>query len=153
MRSKITLTSTLFDIFIIINLFIHILFDFIFIYLILFVSFHLILLFYCHLLIVISNRNSYRTTSEEKRHLERLNEDLYKDVRLAAEVHRQTRKYANSYIKPGMLMTDICEGIENTVRKLIEENGLTAGTHSFIVLLLFIIICYTFFFFEFLLMM
>jgi len=73
------------------------------------------------------NENSYRTTSEEKRNMERLNEDLYKDVRLAAEVHRQTRKYANSYIKPGMLMTDICEGIENTVRKLIEENGLQAG--------------------------
>lgn len=73
------------------------------------------------------NENSYRTTSEEKRHLERLNEDLYQDVRLAAEVHRQTRKYANSFIKPGMLMVDICEGIENTVRKLIEENGLNAG--------------------------
>lgn len=32
-----------------------------------------------------------------------------------------------SIIKPGMLMTDLCETLENTVRKLISENGLQAG--------------------------
>jgi methionyl aminopeptidase len=73
-------------------------------------------------------RNSYRTTSEEKRQVEMMNEDMLKDVRLAAEVHRQTRKYAQSFIKPGMLMTEICERIEDSTRKLIEENGLAAGT-------------------------
>jgi methionyl aminopeptidase len=30
-------------------------------------------------------------------------------------------------IKPGMLMTDLCETLENTVRKLISEDGLQAG--------------------------
>ena len=30
-------------------------------------------------------------------------------------------------MKPGMLMTDICETLEDTVRKLISENGLKAG--------------------------
>lgn len=30
-------------------------------------------------------------------------------------------------MKPGMLMTDLCETLENTVRKLIAENGLQAG--------------------------
>lgn len=30
-------------------------------------------------------------------------------------------------MKPGMLMTDLCETLENTVRKLISENGLQAG--------------------------
>ena len=32
-----------------------------------------------------------------------------------------------SILKPGMLMTDLCETLENTVRKLISENGLEAG--------------------------
>jgi len=73
------------------------------------------------------NENSYRTTSEEKRQLDIMNEDALKDLRLAAEVHRQTRKYAQSFIKPGMLMTEICERIEDSTRKLIEENGLSAG--------------------------
>lgn len=59
--------------------------------------------------------------------MEMMSEDMYKEVRLAAEVHRQTRKYAQSFIKPGMLMTDICERIEDSTRKLIEENGLVAG--------------------------
>ncbi|CAN6815737.1 unnamed protein product [Brassica oleracea] len=36
------------------------------------------------------------------------------------------RKYVRSIAKPGMLMTDICETLEDTVRKLISENGLKA---------------------------
>ena len=39
----------------------------------------------------------------------------------------QVRKYVRSIVKPGMLMTDICETLEDTVRKLISENGLKAG--------------------------
>jgi methionyl aminopeptidase len=62
-----------------------------------------------------------------------MNEEMLKEVRLAAEVHRQTRKYAQGFIKPGMLMTDICENIENSVRKLIEENGLKAGEYCFFI--------------------
>ncbi|KAL6498972.1 Methionine aminopeptidase 2B [Orobanche gracilis] len=71
--------------------------------------------------------NLWRTTSEEKRELERLEKPKYNAVRQAAEVHRQVRKYIRSILKPGMLMTDICETLENTVRKLISENGLQAG--------------------------
>ncbi|KAK7402386.1 hypothetical protein VNO78_14615 [Psophocarpus tetragonolobus] len=71
--------------------------------------------------------NIWRTTSEEKRELERLQKPLYNSVRRAAEVHRQVRKYIKSILKPGMLMTDLCETLENTVRKLIPENGLQAG--------------------------
>ncbi|GFQ02758.1 methionine aminopeptidase 2b [Phtheirospermum japonicum] len=71
--------------------------------------------------------NLWRTTSEEKRELERLEKPLYNSVRQAAEVHRQVRKYMRTIIKPGMLMTDLCETLENTVRKLISENGLQAG--------------------------
>lgn len=71
--------------------------------------------------------NLWRTTSEEKRELERLEKPMYNAVRRAAEVHRQVRKYMRSIIKPGILMIDLCETLENTVRKLISENGLQAG--------------------------
>ncbi|XP_043701813.1 methionine aminopeptidase 2B isoform X2 [Telopea speciosissima] len=71
--------------------------------------------------------NLWRTTSEEKRELERHEKPIYNAVRQAAEVHRQVRKYMKGIIKPGMLMTDLCETLENTVRRLISENGLEAG--------------------------
>ncbi|CAH8383758.1 unnamed protein product [Eruca vesicaria subsp. sativa] len=71
--------------------------------------------------------NLWRTTSEEKREMERLQKPIYNSLRQAAEVHRQVRKYMRSIMKPGMLMIDICETLEDTVRKLISENGLQAG--------------------------
>ncbi|KAI8537116.1 hypothetical protein RHMOL_Rhmol09G0000500 [Rhododendron molle] len=71
--------------------------------------------------------NLWRTTSEEKRELERLEKPVYNSVRRAAEVHRQVRKYIKGILKPGMLMIDLCETLENTVRKLVSENGLEAG--------------------------
>ncbi|CAE6048759.1 unnamed protein product [Arabidopsis arenosa] len=71
--------------------------------------------------------NLWRTTSEEKREMERLQKPIYNSLRQAAEVHRQVRKYMRSILKPGMLMIDLCETLENTVRKLISENGLQAG--------------------------
>ncbi|KAJ3119170.1 Methionine aminopeptidase 2B, partial [Nowakowskiella sp. JEL0407] len=73
------------------------------------------------------NENSYRTTSEEKRYLERLYNDQYNEARRAAEVHRQVRQYAKSQIKPGMSMIEICEMIENGTRNLVEAEGLEAG--------------------------
>ena len=73
------------------------------------------------------NTAIYRTTSLEKRALDEANIDWYNDFRLAAEAHRQTRKFMLSYIKPGMTMFDICEKLEETSRKLISENGLEAG--------------------------
>ncbi|KAJ4002257.1 methionine aminopeptidase 2-like protein [Lentinula boryana] len=75
--------------------------------------------------------NVWRTTSEEKRYLEKLaNEDLqttYQNIRRAAEVHRQVRAHARKHIKPGMSMIDIVENIENGTRSLVEENGLESG--------------------------
>ncbi|KAJ3179833.1 Methionine aminopeptidase 2B [Geranomyces variabilis] len=71
--------------------------------------------------------NAYRTTSEEKRYLERMELDHYTDLRRAAEVHRQVRRYAQDNIKPGMSMIEITEMIENSVRTLIEENGMESG--------------------------
>jgi len=73
------------------------------------------------------DENRYRTTSEELRAMERLHSINYQEVRTAAECHRQVRKYMESIIKPGMLMQDMCEQLEDMNRKLVQENGLKAG--------------------------
>lgn len=39
----------------------------------------------------------------------------------------QVRSYIRKYAKPGVAMVDICETLEDMVRKLIVENGLKAG--------------------------
>jgi methionine aminopeptidase len=41
-------------------------------------------------------------------------------VRLAAEVHREVRRYAQSIIKPGIKLTDMCELLENKNRELVQ---------------------------------
>eukprot|EP01032_Pedospumella_encystans_P011685 gene11685-13572_t len=68
-----------------------------------------------------------RTSAEERREKERLNSTLYEDVRHASEVHRQVRHYAQSIIKPGIKLVDMCEQIEECNRRLVKENGLNAG--------------------------
>lgn len=73
------------------------------------------------------NDNAYRTTSEEKRHLDRMNQDFLSDYRQAAEVHREVRKYAKATIKPGMTLTEIAEMIENGTRHLTGHMGLEEG--------------------------
>ena len=42
---------------------------------------------------------------------------------------RHTRKYIQTYIRPGMKMIDICEHLEGISRKMIEEQGLEAGEY------------------------
>lgn len=68
-----------------------------------------------------------RYTSEEKKATDSIHEDEYREIRLAAEAHRQTRQYMQKFIKPGMKLIDICEELEKTSRLLIAENGLEAG--------------------------
>lgn len=67
---------------------------------------------------------AWRSTSEEKKAAEKLMEDQMEDLRQAAEVHRQVRKYALSKIKPGMSMTSICDTIEDGTRALLDAKGL-----------------------------
>lgn len=55
------------------------------------------------------------------------NFDLYNDIRLAAEVHKQTRAYAQSIIKPGIKLIDMCNQIETMLNTLIKKNGIEAG--------------------------
>ncbi|KAH9420933.1 Methionine aminopeptidase 2 [Dermatophagoides pteronyssinus] len=73
------------------------------------------------------NTAKYRITSAEKKAMDEASEDQYRDLRCAAEAHRQTRQYMLDYIKPGMTMIEICERLEDTARKLIAENGLESG--------------------------
>ncbi|KAK9437283.1 methionine aminopeptidase [Metarhizium brunneum] len=74
-----------------------------------------------------SNENRYRTTNEEKRHLDMLNSDFLSDYRQAAETHRQVRQWAQKNIKPGQTLTEIANGIEDSVRRLVGHDGLSEG--------------------------
>ena len=71
--------------------------------------------------------NSYRESSAEKRAADRLSSDDYVSMRHAAEVHKQVRSYAQSFIKPGIKLIDMCERLEAKNRELIGENGLERG--------------------------
>jgi len=71
--------------------------------------------------------NRQRIGNAEKKKMEKLFETDYDTLRRAAEVHRQTRRYAQNFIRPGMKIMDICNEIEATNRRLIEANGLEAG--------------------------
>ena len=48
-----------------------------------------------------------RLTSEEKRMRDLAQTEIYRELRQAAECHRQTRKWVMSWIEPGMKMIDI----------------------------------------------
>lgn len=73
------------------------------------------------------NENRYRTTNEEKRHLDNLNSEFLNDFRQAAEIHRQARQWGQKNIKPGQALTDIANGIEDAVRALTGHQGLEEG--------------------------
>lgn len=73
------------------------------------------------------DENNYRTTNEEKRHLDNLQSEFLSDYREAAEIHRQVRQYAKKTIRPGQTLTEIAETIENGVRSLTGHSGLAEG--------------------------
>jgi methionyl aminopeptidase len=73
------------------------------------------------------DENLYRTTNEEKRHLDRMNNDFLQEYRQGAEIHRQVRQWAAQNIKPGQSLTEIAEGIEDGVRALTGHPGLEEG--------------------------
>mmetsp|Transcript_4552 Transcript_4552/g.10982 ORF Transcript_4552/g.10982 Transcript_4552/m.10982 type:complete len:335 (-) Transcript_4552:126-1130(-) len=68
-----------------------------------------------------------RETADELRERERIHNIDYNEIRRAAECHRQVRKYVQSIAKPGILMTDLCQKLEDMNRRLVQENGLSAG--------------------------
>lgn len=71
---------------------------------------------------------SARVSSEELRALDRAKHgDVLEQLREAAEVHRQVRKFAQSIIKPGLRLADMCHQIEEMNRTLVRESGLARG--------------------------
>lgn len=73
------------------------------------------------------DENRSRTTGEEKRYLGRMDDEFLTDYRHAAETHRQVRQWAQGWIKPGMSLTEIANGIEDSVRALVGHQGLDEG--------------------------
>lgn len=72
--------------------------------------------------------NSFRMSSVELRARENATmEGQLQDMRQAAEVHRQVRRWAQSWIKPGMPLMLICDRIEKKLEELIEKEGLERG--------------------------
>ncbi|KAH6617975.1 peptidase M24, structural domain-containing protein [Chaetomium sp. MPI-SDFR-AT-0129] len=72
-----------------------------------------------------------RTTTAEHRHGARQKywEDgtFLRNYRKAAEIHRQTRRWVHEFAKPGVALLDIAEGIEDSVRALLDNSGLGPG--------------------------
>ena len=56
-----------------------------------------------------------------------MNNDFLQEYRQGAEVHRQVRQWAQKNIKPGQSLTEIAEGIEDSVRALTGHPGLEEG--------------------------
>lgn len=71
--------------------------------------------------------NVHRISSAELRAQERIQSNLYSKLRHASEVHRQVRHHAQSFIKPGIKLIDMCERLEELNRKLVQEKGLERG--------------------------
>jgi acyl-CoA synthetase (AMP-forming)/AMP-acid ligase II len=65
--------------------------------------------------------NATRRPNDEKIELS-MEQELF-DMRKAAEVHRNVRKYAQSYIRPGMSMIDICTRLEKKTLELVGTNA------------------------------
>uniref|UniRef100_A0A7S1MC13 Methionine aminopeptidase 2 n=1 Tax=Neobodo designis TaxID=312471 RepID=A0A7S1MC13_NEODS len=71
--------------------------------------------------------NTHRITSAEKRAMDRANDVQLQQLRQAAEVHRQVRRWAQSWIAPGVPLITIADRIEAKLEQLVVKNGLQAG--------------------------
>ena len=71
--------------------------------------------------------NNFRHSSEEKRALARANEQQVQEMREAAEVHRQVRTWAQSWIKPGISLMLMTDRIEKKLNELIGKDGIVRG--------------------------
>lgn len=71
--------------------------------------------------------NTWRHSDAEKRALEMATEHEVQELRRAAEVHRQVRMWAQSWVKPGISLMLLTDRIEKKLHELIEKDGLKAG--------------------------
>jgi len=70
---------------------------------------------------------SNRMTRPEAKALEATFDDMYRDIRIGAEVHRTTRQYFQKWVTAGTSCMDMVNTIEGMNRRLIKESGLEAG--------------------------
>jgi methionyl aminopeptidase len=72
-----------------------------------------------------------RTTTAELRYNDLQShwkdEQFLKNYRKAAEIHRQTRRWAQEAAKPGVTLQYLAEGVEDSVRALLDNAGLGTG--------------------------
>ncbi|CAD7963048.1 unnamed protein product [Amoebophrya sp. A25] len=73
------------------------------------------------------HNQGWRTTSAEKKEAEKLGEPDYQNFRRAAEVHRQVRRYVQSFVRPGIPMVELCQRLEQKSLELVGKDGLNAG--------------------------
>lgn len=71
--------------------------------------------------------NTYRMTSNECKLRDQANEAYYNTLREAAEVHRQVRRDAQAFIRPGKSLIEICQRIEKSVERIIRAKGIERG--------------------------
>ena len=69
--------------------------------------------------VCVSRSAAWRGTSEEKRAMDKANEEMWSDYRQAAEAHRQVRQYVRSWVRPGA----VTEGTPSTGGEGPERGG------------------------------
>lgn len=71
----------------------------------------------------------WRSTSREKIELDKVTADVLGNLRRAAEVHRKVRQWMKAnVIRPGIPLVEMCQQLEQQVWRLVEKDGLKAGS-------------------------
>ena len=73
------------------------------------------------------SNNIWRSTSEEKKELEKYYKYKIESMRKAGECHKQIRKYAQTIIKPGIKLIDMVQKIENMLRFITNQHLTECG--------------------------
>eukprot|EP01053_Blabericola_migrator_P001461 Blabericola_migrator_1__1460@NODE_1385_length_4665_cov_90_290126_g927_i0_p1_GENE_NODE_1385_length_4665_cov_90_290126_g927_i0NODE_1385_length_4665_cov_90_290126_g927_i0_p1_ORF_typecomplete_len442_score97_89Peptidase_M24/PF00557_24/5_1e39_NODE_1385_length_4665_cov_90_290126_g927_i032454570 len=68
-----------------------------------------------------------RMTSAEKREKDQVKKTEWDDYRRAAEAHRQTRKFVQEFLRPGLTTLEVVQALEAKSRDLVNARGLEAG--------------------------
>jgi len=71
--------------------------------------------------------NIWRSTDKEKLELDKSNEEKLFSLRKGAECHKQIRKYAQRFIKPGIKLIDMCIELEKMLKFITNAHGLDCG--------------------------
>lgn len=74
-----------------------------------------------------TNEQAWRSTSEETKVKDLLWNERLTSLRKAAEVHRQVRKHAQSIVKPGIVLVDLCHNIEKCLRNILQADNMEGG--------------------------